>query len=154
MAQPRSYLARHLRMLSLNMMESALDICAEMDPILKPTWLSLISGLATKQRTTVMDAARDMQVSHVHAQNLLKAMKAKGVVAASPDPDDARRTFYALTAKGSGLVPKVERIRSAIAAAVAEVEAETGVDLMAAVTSFQQALDSSDWKTRVKENLQ
>ena len=154
MAQPRSYLARHLRMLASNMMDAGADICAELDPILKPTWLSLISGLEQTGRTTVMDAAREMRVSHVHVQNLLKAMKASGVVSASADPNDARRTFYELTAKGMELVPKVEKVRDAIGAAVAEVEAEIGADLVSTVASFEQALQTKDWKTRVKENLE
>ena len=81
MAQSRGFLARHLKMLSLQMMEAGSEICAELDPILKPTWLSLISGLERTGRTTVMEAAREMQVSHVHVQNLLKAMKATTITA-------------------------------------------------------------------------
>ncbi len=154
MAQSRSYLARQLRMLASHMMDAGADICAELDPVLKPTWLSLISGLERNQRITVMDAAREMQVSHVHVQNLLKAMKASGVVSASADPDDARRTFYELTAKGLELVPKVAKVRDALGAAVAEVEAEIGADLVSMLASFEQALQSRDWKTRVKEKLE
>jgi DNA-binding MarR family transcriptional regulator len=153
MAQPRGYLARHLKMLSLQMMEAGAEICAELDPVLKPTWLSLINGMDESRRITVMDAAREMQVSHVHVQNLLKAMKASGVVNATQDPDDGRRTFYELTEKGLELVPKVARIQEAIAAAVKEIEEEADTDLYAAVLSFQQALQNKDWKTRVQEKL-
>ena len=153
MAQQRGYLARHLRMLSLQMMETGAEICADLDSQLKPTWLSLISGLAKTGRTTVMDAAREMQVSHVHVQNILKAMKADGVVSATADPDDGRRTFYELTVTGLKLVPKVDRMRDAIDQAVDDIERETGTSLFAAVSSFQQALEAKDWTTRVKENL-
>ena len=153
MAQQRGYLARHLRTLSLQMMETGAELCADLDPQLKPTWLSMISGLSKTGRTTVMDAAREMQVSHVHVQNILKAMKASGVVSATADPDDGRRTFYELTAKGLKLVPKVEHMRSAIGQAVDDIEEETGISLYSAIASFQQALQTKDWKTRVKENL-
>ena len=153
MAQSRGFLARHLKMLSLQMMEAGSEICAELDPILKPTWLSLISGLERTGRTTVMEAAREMQVSHVHVQNLLKAMKASGVVSSQIDPDDGRRTFYELTEKGLELVPKVERVRDALGEAVQEIERETGTDLFAAVQSFQGALQRRDWGSRVKDKL-
>jgi DNA-binding MarR family transcriptional regulator len=153
MTEQRSYLARHLRMLSLQMMEEGAEICGELDPIIKPTWLSLISGLDRTQRTTVMDAAREMNVSHVHVQNLLKAMKAAGVVSATADPEDGRRTFYELTEKGLELVPKVEQIRNAMQAAVNDIEKETGADLFAAVSLFRQALQEKDWKTRVQGKL-
>ena len=153
MAQPRGFLARHLKMLSLQMMEAGAAICADLDPVLKPTWLSLISGLERSGRITVMEAAREMQISHVHVQNLLKAMKASGVVSSKVDPDDARRTFYELTEKGMELVPKVERVRDALGEAVLEIERETGTDLFAAVQAFQAALQTRDWGSRVKDKL-
>jgi DNA-binding MarR family transcriptional regulator len=154
MTEQRSYLARHLRMVSLQLMEAGTEICSDLDPVLKPTWLSLISRLGQSGRTTVMDAAREMNISHVHAQNILKSMKAANVLSASADPDDGRRTFYELTGKGLKLVPKVERIRKAMGAVVDDIEKETGADLFAAVTSFQHALQETDWKTRVKGKLQ
>ena len=153
MTEQRSYLARHLRMVSLQMMEAGAEICSELDPVLKPTWLSLIGRLGQSDRTTVMHAAREMNVSHVHAQNILKSMKAADVVSATADPNDGRRTFYQLTRMGLQLVPKVEQIRDAMAAAVDDIEKETGADLFAAVASFRQALQEQDWTTRVKGNL-
>jgi DNA-binding MarR family transcriptional regulator len=153
MTEQRSYLARHLRMVSLQMMEAGGEICSGLDPVLKPTWLSLIGRLGQSDRTTVMDAAREMNVSHVHAQNILKSMKAAAVVSATADPDDGRRTFYQLTKKGLQLVPKVEQIRDAMDAAVDDIEKETGANLFAAVASFRQALQDKDWTTRVKGNL-
>lgn len=153
MTEQRSYLARHLRMVSLQMMEAGSEICSDQDPILKPTWLSLISRLDQSRRTTVMDAAREMNVSHVHVQNILKSMKAADVVSATADPDDGRRTFYELTAKGLELVPKVAQIRDAMGAAVDDIEDETGANLFAAVSLFRQALQEKDWKTRVQGKL-
>ena len=100
-----------------------------------------------------MDAAREMSVSHVHVQNLLKAMKDAGVVSAAADPNDGRRTFYKLTKKGRDLVPKVREIREAMRLAVEEVQMETGVDLFAALSAFKAALDKKDWKTRVSGRL-
>jgi DNA-binding MarR family transcriptional regulator len=153
MTEQRSYLARHLRMVSLELMEAGGEICAELDPILKPTWLSLISRLAQSGRVTVMDAAREMNVSHVHVQNILKSMKAANIVSATADPNDGRRTFYELTKAGRELVPKVEQMRDAMGAAVDDIEKETGSDLFAAVSSFRQALQKEDWKSRVRAKL-
>jgi len=153
MSEQRSYLARYLRIISLQMMEAGAEICAEMDPILKPTWLSIISRLEQTSRITVMDAAREMNVSHVHAQNILKAMKAAGAVSSAADPNDGRRTFYKLTRKGRNLVPKVRRLREAMRLAVDDVQKDTGVDLFAALSSFKGALDEKDWKARVSEQM-
>lgn len=158
MTEQRSYLARYLRIISLQMMEAGAEICSEIDPLLKPTWLSIISELGrgeTEQasRITVMAAARDMNVSHVHVQNILKAMKDAGVVSASADPNDGRRTFYKLTRKGRDLVPKVQLVREAMGLAVEDMQEETGVDLFAALSSFKTALNETDWKTRVSGRM-
>ena len=154
MTEQRSYLARYLRMISLQMMEAGAELCSELDPVLKPTWLSIISQLDRVPRITVMDAARDMNVSHVHVQNILKSMKAAGVVSASDDPNDGRRTFYKLTSKGRDLLPKVERLREAMQQAVDEVEKETGADLYGSLLSFMGALEDKDWKSRVSGKMQ
>ena len=154
MSEQRSYLARHLRALSLEMMEANARICAELDPVLKPTWLSLIERMASGQQVTVMTAARDMEVSHVHVQNILKAMKQAGIVVSTADPNDGRRTYYELTVQGIELLPKVRQIRTAIGKAVAEIEQETGSSLELAVSQFTAALDRQDWSTRVKGKLE
>ena len=154
MTEQRSYLARYLRIISLQMMEAGAEICSELDPLLKPTWLSIISQLDRVPRITVMDAARDMNVSHVHVQNILKSMKTAGVVSASDDPNDGRRTFYTLTSTGRDLLPKVERLREAMQQAVDEVEQETGADLYGSLLSFKGALEEKDWKSRVSGKMQ
>ena len=154
MDEQSSYLARHLRALSSKMMEANGELCAELDPVLKPTWLSLIERMGGGERVTVMKAARDMGVSHVHVQNLLKAMHKAGVVAATADPDDGRRTYYELTAQGIKLLPTVHKIRTAMGKAVAEIEQESGLSLQLAVTRFAAALDRVDWQTRVQGKLE
>ena len=153
MTNQHSYFARHLRALSLKLMEANADICASLDPTLKPTWLSLIERMGGGERVTVMDAARDMGVSHVHVQNILKAMKKAGVIASTADPDDGRRTYYELTVPGIQLLPKVRQIRDAMGAAAREIEQETGSSLQTAVTDFVAALEQQNWQERVTRKL-
>ena len=115
---------------------------------------SMVGGVVVStDAPEVARIAREMNVSHVHVQNILKSMKAADVVSATADPDDGRRTFYELTEKGLELVPKVAQIRDAMGAAVDAIEDETGADLFAAVSLFRQALREKDWKTRVQGNL-
>jgi DNA-binding MarR family transcriptional regulator len=153
MSNERSFIARHLRVLSLQLMQASTEICAEVDPILQPTWLSMLARLAKSENLTVMDAARETDLSHVHVQHILKAMKKAGVVSTKGDPADGRRTFYRLTKKGRALLPKVARLNAAILKSVKQIQAETGEDLFVALTSFQGALKSEDWKSRVTNNL-
>lgn len=153
MSDHHSYFARHLRALSLKLMEANAEICASLDPLLKPTWLSLIERMGGGERVTVMDAARDMGVSHVHVQNILKSMKKAGVIASTADPDDGRRTYYELTIAGIQLLPKVRKIRDAMGAAAKEIEKETGSSLQAAVADFTAALHQQSWQERVTGKL-
>ena len=153
MDQERAFVARYMRVLSLQIMEAGAQICAEVDPDLAPTWPSLLRRLNNAGRLTVMDAARELDVSHVHAQNMLKSMKTAGVVSTSEDPNDGRRTFYRLTKKGRDLLPKVAHLSNAYLQVVEDIETETGDELYAALLSFKKALATKDWKTRVTEKL-
>jgi DNA-binding MarR family transcriptional regulator len=153
MDQERAFVARYMRGLSLQIMEAGAQICAEVDPDLAPTWPSLLRRLDAAERLTVMDAARELDVSHVHVQKLLKSMKEAGVVSASDDPNDGRRTFYRLTKKGRDLLPKVAHLSNAYLQVIEDIETETGDELYAALLSFKKALVKKDWKTRVTEKL-
>jgi DNA-binding MarR family transcriptional regulator len=153
MTDERAYLARHLRSVSLSIMEAGAQICKDIDPLLQPTWPSLLSRLDDASELTVMDASREMGVSHVHVQKILKAMTTAGVVSASADPNDGRRTFYRLTRTGRNLLPKVEDIGAAMLQVIDDIENETGDELYAALSSFKDALARKNWRERVTEKL-
>ena len=153
MSDSRKYLARHLRSLSLQMMEESHRICRSLDPILEPTWGSILEQLDRHGRITVTEAAQKMGVSHVHAQKPLKAMKKALVVDSAPDPDDGRQTFYRLTERGRSLLPAIGLLSSAIDDVIGDIEAETGDSLFATLTSFQTALNSKRWSARVTKKL-
>ncbi len=154
MQSERPFLARHLRRLSMEIMEAGQTICQQLDPELDPTWASLLGHLEKNDKLTVMDTARKMGISHVYLQKLLKSMKAAKVVIDETDPKDARRTYYRLTKKGRALLPKVEKISEAISLVIDDIEQETGDDLFAAVLRFQAALDQHSWAERVSQKLE
>lgn len=145
----RNYLARHLRNLHLNMMADGHDICAELHPELKPTWVSTIVFLKDSHKLSAMQAASKLDVSHVHAQKILKAMHERNFVMSTPDPDDKRRTFYNLTKKGEALIPKIHELNGVVSAVLNDIENEIGVDLYAALAAFKKSLDAKSWGDRV-----
>lgn len=150
----RIYLARHLRALSLHIMDAGHDICRTLDPILEPTWSGILGHLQRDGQLTVTQAAQKLSVSHVHAQKILKKMLKKGAVKSVPDPNDARCTNYSLTSKGQALLTPVAHLNSAVREVIADLEQETGQDLYAALSAFQKALKDKDWAERVSAKLQ
>jgi len=149
----RNYLARHLRNLHLKMMADGHDICAELDPELKPTWVSTIVLLKDSHKLSVMQAASRLDVSHVHAQKILKAMHERNFVTSTPDPDDKRRTYYSLTKKGDALIPKIHELNDVISAVLDDIENEIGVDLYSTIAAFKKSLDTKSWSDRVIEKI-
>lgn len=149
----RIYLARHLRSLSLHIMEAGHDICRTLDPILEPTWSGILGHLNRDGPLTVTDAAKKLSVSHVHAQKILKKMLKNGAVESVVDPRDARRTYYSLTPTGHALLEPVAQLNTAVAEAIEDLEKETGEDLYAALSAFQKALESKGWAERVSAKL-
>jgi len=149
----RNYLARHLRNLHMNMMADGHDICAELDPELKPTWVSTIVLLKDSHRLSVMQVAAQLDVSHVHAQKILKAMHERKFVMSTPDPDDKRRTFYSLTNRAQALIPKIHELNDVISEVLDDIEREIGVDLFSTLTAFKKSLDSKSWGARVIQKI-
>ncbi len=151
--QEKVFVARHMRNLSLKLMEAGHKICRELDPVLEPTWASLLSAMQGGQTITVTEAAKRLDVSHVHAQKVLKAMLSAGAAQARPDPADGRSTLYQLTQDGERLVPVVGRLTAAIQGVLEDIERETGHDLAAALRSFERVLEKRDWQSRVSEKI-
>jgi len=131
------------------MMADGHDICGELDPELKPTWVSTIVFLKESDRLSVMQAAAKLDVSHVHAQKILKAMHERKFVMSTPDPDDKRRTFYSLTDKGEALIPKIQELNDVISEVLNDIEREIGLDLFSSLNAFKKSLDRKSWGTRV-----
>jgi len=150
----RIFLARHLRALSLHIMEAGHDICRELDPILEPSWPGLLGHLHREEKLSVTAAAKRLSVSHVHAQKILKRMLKKGAVQSVVDPTDGRRTYYSLTPLGHSLLAPVTHLSTAVGEVIEDLEKETGEDLYRALTAFQKALKNKGWAERVSTKLQ
>jgi len=134
-------------------MEGGLEVCRGLDPDLHPTWSSLIGHLDRQGPIGVLEAARLLDVSHVHIQKTFAGMMSAGVVVAHDDPNDRRRTNYSLTLKGRSLLPKIARVNSAMLSVVDDIAHETGDDLFKALSSFRTALDKVSWEDRLKDKL-
>ncbi len=153
MPERRTYLARHLRTLSLHLMEEGHQICRQLDPVLEPSWGSILAFLEVNERVTVTEAARHIGVSHVHAQKQLKSMKKAQVVLDEPDPNDGRRTLYRLTERGVRLLPVIKLVSGAIDQVIADIETETGDAIYTALISFREALEHKSWNDRITEKI-
>ena len=151
--QERVFVARHMRNLSIQLMDAGHELCRGLHPKLQPTWGGLLGLLKGGNTLTVTKASNSLGISHVHAQKLLKAMLTEGVVKAWSDPNDGRSTIYQLTAVGEQLVPSMEALADAIQSVLGDIEQETGHDLSAALMSFAEALKTRDWQSRVSEKL-
>jgi len=149
----RIFLARHLRTLSLHIMEAGHDICRELDPILEPSWSGLLGHLRLEEKLSVTDAANRLSVSHVHAQKILKKMLKKGAVQSVTDPTDARRTYYSLTPLGHSLLTPIKHLNTAVGDVIEDLEKETGENLYRALMAFQEALKNKGWSERVSAKL-
>lgn len=149
----RIFLARHLRSLSLHIMEAGHDICRELNPILEPSWSGILGHLHREGKLSVTDAAKKLSVSHVHAQKILKKMLKKGAVESVIDPADGRRTYYSLTPLGNTLLTPVSQLTTAVDAVIEDLELETGEDLYKALKAFQEALKNKGWAERVTSKL-
>jgi GNAT superfamily N-acetyltransferase/DNA-binding MarR family transcriptional regulator len=91
--------------------------------------------------------------SHAAVSQLSRLLLEQRVVVEKADPADERRRLLALTSRGTRLLGRMGEVWQAITAAVGDLSAAAGVDLVATVGALDGALDQRGFAERVHARL-
>jgi GNAT superfamily N-acetyltransferase/DNA-binding MarR family transcriptional regulator len=101
----------------------------------------------------ITELAKELGQSHAAVSQLSRTLVERGVVKERSDPADDRRRLLALSPAGQSLLRRMEPIWKAVVAAVDELSAATGLDFLAALTAFDQALEQRGFAARIGDRL-
>jgi DNA-binding MarR family transcriptional regulator/GNAT superfamily N-acetyltransferase len=101
----------------------------------------------------VTELAARLGQSHPAVIKMSNKLLAAKLVAATHDGADERRRLLAITPKGRAQMARLEPVWRAIVAAVADLTASAGVDLVATVSGCERALLQRDFGARIGERL-
>lgn len=106
----------------------------------EPRWFPLFSLLLDAGGITVGEAARSLSVSHVAVSRLAGQMKARGLIAATPDTEDRRATRLRLTGEGTQMVSRLEPLWDDLALTWEAAISATGRDVLDLLDALDREL--------------
>lgn len=103
---------------------------------------------------TIRQLAYDCKVTHSAMSQTVSAMKAAGLVASAPSPDDARHRMISLSDAGRAFVPLLRAEWAATEKALAELEAEVPYPLSRLADELHAALDRRSFADRALDAIE
>jgi len=121
----------------------------------KPPWFPLFTLIAeTGERgVTVVEAARQLQLTHPAVSQFAKEMMRAGLISSRADRNDGRRHSLHPTKKLGKVHEQAKLVWQALDAAINELFAEAGVDLIGDITRIEAALYRKSSQQRILSHL-
>ena len=101
--------------------------------------------------SSLTQISKRLGMTHQLVAQRAKLMHDLALVEYVPDPNDGRRTFLQLTAKGHTESKKLTQAFDDAASVYAQIFDDTGVDLYAALLNFRKALERFPLVDRLEE---
>lgn len=140
-----------LRLLTDRLTADAADIYRLYGNDFKPKWFPVFFVLAGGEAKTVTSIAHEIGHSHPSVSNIVKDMKAHGLIADNTGHSDGRCNLVRLSEKGIGMAASIRETCDDVASAVDSVCREATHDLWRAIDEWERLLAEKSLLQRVKE---
>lgn len=140
-----------LRLLTDHLTVDAADIYRLYGNNFKPKWFPVFYVLAEGEAKTVTSIAHEIGHSHPSVSNIVKDMKAHGLIADNTEHSDGRCNLVRLSEKGIGMVASIKETCDDVGMAVDGICRETVHDLWRAIDEWERLLTEKSLLQRVKE---
>lgn len=146
-------LASRLRRLAERLQQEVSQVYAERDLGFRARWFAVLTALGRESPQPVSGLAAALGLTHTGVAQIAAEMQRAGLVRSSGDPGDGRRRLVHLTAEGEATAGRLAPLWRGIRAATAELVAESGHDLLAAVAAVEARLAARPMDVRLRERL-
>lgn len=140
-----------LRLLTDRITADAADIYRLYGNDFKPKWFPVFFVLADGEAKTVTSIAHEIGHSHPSVSNIVKDMKAHGLIIDNTGHSDGRCNLVRLSKKGIGMVASIRETCDDVDSAVEGVCREAAHDLWRAIDEWERLLTEKSLLQRVKE---
>ena len=140
-----------LRLLTDRITADAADIYRLYGNDFKPKWFPVFFVLADGEAKTVTSIAHEIGHSHPPVSNIVKDMKAHGLIIDNTGHSDGRCNLVRLSKKGIGMVASIRETCDDVDSAVEGVCREAAHDLWRAIDEWERLLTEKSLLQRVKE---
>lgn len=140
-----------LRLLTDRITADAADIYRLYGNDFKPKWFPVFFVLADGEAKTVTSIAHEIGHSHPSVSNIVKDMKAHGLIIDNTGHSDGRCNLVRLSKKGIGMAASIRETCDDVDSAVEGVCREAAHDLWRAIDEWERLLTEKSLLQRVKE---
>jgi DNA-binding MarR family transcriptional regulator/GNAT superfamily N-acetyltransferase len=135
-------LGTRLKLLSDVLYEAADTVYAQCDAGIESRWFVYLKLLDDRGAQSVTDIARAVGTTQPAVSQLAPKLQARGLIKRKRDPHDERRTLLELTPEGKRQLAALAPVWLAIRETVQARIAQTGHDLMAALSALETQMDA------------
>jgi DNA-binding MarR family transcriptional regulator len=116
------------------------------------SWFPVFYLLSQNEALSIKELSEQTEVSHPAASQLVTNLKQKGLVASTTSKTDARKQLITLTPKGRALLEQVLPVWDAINISMEKIAGKQS-EMLAAITSFEDALQAHNLSDHISQNL-
>ena len=146
-------LASRLKRLSDRLMQEVSGVYAAHGVGFRARWFPVAAALGRESPQSISSLAAALGLTHTGVAQIAAEMQRGGLVRSSGDASDGRRRLLHLTASGAATLAGLEPLWREIRDANAELAAEAGHDLLAAIEAVEARLAVRSMGDRLRERL-
>lgn len=118
---------------------------------IKPKWFPVLYMLFEGTDYSVTGIAKAIGQTHPSVSNIVKELKAAGLVTDGKSDEDHRSTIVAFTDKGKEMMPRLRRVCDDVESEVRSIESQAADRLWQAIDNWERALSEKSLLKRVEE---
>lgn len=142
--------ATRLRRIGEKLQADGDKLYAELGINFKATWFATYYALIQSDSPlTMQDITSSIGFTHITVKNIVREMEQNGIVKIKPNPGDARSKHVALTAKGQGLLPKLQPVWRSIFSGLEKLMTTGHPDFINIITRIEKENDKKPLIQRI-----
>lgn len=118
---------------------------------IKPKWFPVLYMLFEGTDYSVTGIAKAIGQTHPSVSNIVKELKAAGLVTDGKSDEDHRSTIVTFTDKGKEMMPRLRRVCDDVESVVRSIESQAADRLWQAIDNWERALSEKSLLKRVEE---
>lgn len=146
-------LASRLKRLGELLQAQVSDVYAEQAESFRARWFPVLIALSRTSPLSIVQLAAILGLTHTAVAQIAQEMEGQGLIGSQQDPRDGRRRLLVLTAEGKVTIARLQPLWEEVRAATAELVAESGHDLLAAVAAVEERLSARPMDDRLRARI-
>ena len=146
-------LASRLKRLGELLQSQVSEVYAEQAVSFRARWFPVLIALSRTGPLSIVQLAATLGLTHTAIAQIAQEMEGQGLIGSQQDPRDGRRRLLVLTAEGEATIARLQPFWEEVRAATAELVAESGHDLLAAISAVEERLSIRSMDERLRARI-